>query len=122
MSHGPHELRVVEDAAEGLGTFIDSTHVGFAGDISCFSFNINKLVTAGGGGFLVSNNQDHVAKAMHLANQARTENVQFHHDDCGFNYRFSALNAGIGLAQMDNISEAIERKRKIQAFYRGLHR
>lgn len=113
----PLDMAIVEDTAEGLGTFVDGTHLGLRGDIGCFSFNVNKLVTSGGGGFLVSEDQSLVERARHLANQARTSAVQFHHDAVGYNYRFSALNAGVGLAQLENIEAAIRRKREIFACY-----
>lgn len=112
-----YNLTVIEDATEALGTyFIEGKYAGrFAGtigDIGVFSFNGNKIITTGGGGMIVSNNEDHLKKAKHLTTQAKVDEVYFIHDEIGYNYRMTNLQAALGLAQLEQLESFIETKMK----------
>ena len=115
---GRYELVTVEDAAEALGVSYRSTHVGSASHVSCFSFNANKIVTAGGGGMLLTGDQRVAARARALINQAKADSPEFVHTDVGYNYRLSNLQAALGCAQLSHLDEHIERKRQLARRYR----
>jgi dTDP-4-amino-4,6-dideoxygalactose transaminase len=117
-----HGVIVIEDAAEALGaTWTEGPLVGRAvgtvGEIGTYSFNGNKIITTGGGGMLVSQRPDWLARMRHLANQAREPGPFYVHDEIGFNYRLSNLTAALGVAQMESLPEHLERKRAIAARY-----
>jgi perosamine synthetase len=107
-------LAVVEDAAEGLGSFSDGKHVGTQGLVGCLSFNGNKIVTTGGGGALLFNNGELAAKAKHLSTTAKVPHSwDFVHDCIGFNYRMPNLNAALGCAQLEKLEEFLFAKRSL---------
>lgn len=110
-------LSVIEDATESLGASYKGTSVGNIGVASCFSFNGNKLLTTGGGGMVVSNNLDIVSLARHLSTQAKSDEVEYEHDMIGYNYRMTNIQAAIGCAQMEKLSEFVAKKRDIAAVY-----
>ena len=87
------------------------------GDIGCFSFNGNKIITSSGGGMVVTPYSDYAEKALHFATQAKEPVPYYSHDEIGHNYRLSNLCAAIGLAQFETIVERIALKRKIYSFY-----
>ena len=109
---------VIEDACEALGSEYKGAKCGTIGDIGCFSFNGNKIVTAGGGGMLVTNSDAYAQKARYLANQAK--NDQGEYDVGGFNYRMSNLQAAVGLAQFEHLESAIVKKRQIARRYEAI--
>lgn len=113
-----HGLVVIEDAAESLGTTYGGQRVGRLGDVGCLSFNGNKVVTAGGGGMLITDNPDWAARAKHLTTQAKADALEYIHDEVGFNYRLSNLQAAVGLAQMERLDEFLTAKRAIATRYR----
>ena len=115
-----HGVPVVEDATESLGARYRGRPVGSLGDIACFSFNGNKLVTCGGGGMIVTAREDWAARARHLTTQARTDAIEYDHDQVGFNYRLTNLQAAVGCAQMENLGERVAAKRRIADRYRRL--
>lgn len=116
-----HGLYVIEDAAEALGALYDGRHVGTFGDIGVFSFNGNKVITAGGGGMLVTNDPDLAARARLLVNQGRSiETLEYEHCEIGYNYRLTNLQAALGLAQMERLEQFLNAKRRNAAFYREL--
>lgn len=110
-------LKVIEDATEALGTYytkgkFESKFAGTIGDIGVYSFNGNKIITTGGGGMIVSNNDDYLEKCRHLSTQAKTDTVYFIHDEVGYNYRMTNLQAALGLAQLEQLENFIETKKK----------
>lgn len=113
-------IKIVEDAAESLGaTFPDGRQVGTAGELGCFSFNGNKLITCGGGGMIVTNDADLAQHCRHLTTQAKLPGPFYRHDAVGFNYRLTNVAAAVGLAQLEQIDTFLETKRKIAACYRS---
>ncbi len=114
---GKYELAVVEDAAESLGAAYHGNRVGCDGDVTCFSFNGNKTITAGAGGMLVTNNSHVAERARYLTTQAKDDPVEYEHHEVGYNYRLSNVLAALGLAQLEQIDAVIARKREIAATY-----
>lgn len=118
-----YNLYVVEDAAEAHGAEYFSNEdkrwkkVGAIGDIGCFSFYSNKIITTGEGGMIVTNSEEIYEKARLLRNLAFSKDVRFKHDYLGFNYRMTNLQAAIGVAQVDKIEKNIEKKRYIAKRY-----
>ncbi|NQU17117.1 MAG: LegC family aminotransferase [Candidatus Saganbacteria bacterium] len=110
---GKFDLRVIEDATESLGAFYKKRKVGTLGDIACFSFNGNKLITTGGGGMLVTNDESLAKRARYLITQAKDDQLEYIHNEVGYNYRLSNIQAAMGLAQMEKLDEYIEAKRKL---------
>jgi perosamine synthetase len=116
-------IRIVEDATESLGTSylnpeLQGKYAGTVGDIGCFSFNGNKIITTGGGGMLVTSIAEYAKKARYLTTQAKDDEVRYVHNEVGFNFRLTNVQAAIGVAQMERLPEFIESKRKIYAMYR----
>lgn len=114
-----HKLKVIEDGAEAHGAEYKGKKVGALGDIGCFSFYGNKILTMGEGGVLVTNDKAAAEKARLLRNQA-FEEPRFVHNQIGFNYRLTNLQAAIGLAQCEKIEEKVEKKREIGKWYSSL--
>jgi len=113
-----YRIRVIEDAAEALGSSYRNQPAGQFGDVSILSFNGNKIVTGSTGGALLSNDRTLIEKARKLANQSRSPDVPYyHHDSVGYNYQLSNLNAGIGLGQLETLEERMAKKRKVFDFY-----
>lgn len=113
-----HGVLVVEDAAEALGAhWADGRACGAAGDVAAFSFNGNKLVTAGGGGMLVTGDGRVAARARHLSTQAKLPGVGYVHDEVGYNYRLTNLAAALGLAQLSRIDEFLAAKARVATRY-----
>lgn len=110
-------LPVVEDAAEGLGAQLRDRPVGALGDISCLSFNGNKIVTTGGGGALLTDDDATAARARYLATQAKDDPLEYVHGDVGFNYRLSNPHAALGCAQLERLDDFVASKRRIAARY-----
>lgn len=113
-----HHLQVVEDAAEALGSFYQQTHAGTIADIGVLSFNGNKIVTTGNGGMVLCKDAEIAKKVKYLANQAKSDNEEYYHDEVGYNYRIQNTSAAIGLAQMEKIAFFLEEKQKVFNFYR----
>jgi dTDP-4-amino-4,6-dideoxygalactose transaminase len=91
--------------------------VGRLGDIACFSFNGNKVITTGGGGMLVTDNEAWATKARYLTTQAKDDPVEYIHNDIGYNYRLTNLQAAMGCAQLEQLDEYVAAKRRIAAAY-----
>lgn len=113
-----YDLWVIEDAAESLGATYRDRPVGQLGDIACFSFNGNKLITTGGGGMLVTDNAEWANRARYLTTQAKDDPEEFVHEEIGYNYRLTNLLAAVGCAQLEQLSEFIDSKRRIAETYR----
>lgn len=114
-----HGLRVIEDATESLGALCHDKMVGSIGDLGCFSFNGNKLLTTGGGGMIVTNDPALAEAAKHLTTQAKISTHEFIHDRIGYNYRLTNIQAAIGCAQLEQIGHHLERKIQIAERYRA---
>ena len=112
-----HGLKVIEDATEALGGKYRGTMVGALGDVSCFSFNGNKIITTGGGGMLNTNNEEWAHKAKYLTTQAKDDPIEYVHHEIGYNYRLTNLQAAVGVAQMENLDEYVRIKREIAGRY-----
>lgn len=117
-----HNLYIIEDATESLGCLYKDRYVGTIGDIGCFSFNGNKLITTGAGGMLVTNNEKWGENAKFLSTQAKVtnENKSFYHPEIGYNFRMPNILAAMGCAQLENIDEYIKIKRENAAYYNEL--
>lgn len=113
-----HNVPLIEDAAESLGTYYKGKHTGTFGDYGIFSFNGNKIITTSGGGMLVSNNEEKIAKARFWATQSRDQARHYQHSELGFNYRMSNVVAGIGRGQLKVLDQRVEKKREIFSFYK----
>ena len=112
-------LPVIEDATECLGASYRGERVGRGGDIACFSFNGNKIITTGGGGMIVTDNEAWATRAKYLSTQAKDDPVEYEHREIGYNYRLTNIQAAIGCAQMEQLDGIIAAKRRIAATYRS---
>lgn len=113
-----HGVPLIEDAAESLGTLYKGRYTGTFGDYGVFSFNGNKIITTSGGGMLVSNNEEKIAKVRFWSTQSRDPFPWYQHSELGFNYRMSNVIAGIGRGQLRVLDQRIEKKKYIFNFYR----
>lgn len=128
-----HNIKVVEDASESLGTYyntgtLEGRHTGTIGDVGCYSFNGNKIITTGGGGMLVADNGTYAQKARYLTTQAKDDAARYIHNEIGYNYRLTNIQAAVGVAQLERLSEFIAAKRENYNSYKktienivGLH-
>ncbi len=120
-------LALIEDATEAVGSYYTEgpfahRHAGTCGDVGVYSFNGNKIITTGSGGMLVSNHAGWLARAKHLSTQAKTDEVRYLHDEVGYNYRMTNLQAALGLAQLEQLEGFIARKKQLyDAYVRRLH-
>lgn len=112
------DIPVIEDAAEALGSRINSKLMGSFGLLSVLSFNGNKIITTSGGGALLSNSKDLIEKARFLATQARDAAPHYEHSQIGYNYRMSNICAGIGRGQMEVLEERVAQRRANFEYYR----
>lgn len=110
-------LIVIEDCAESLGASYKGRKTGSLADMACFSFNGNKIITAGGGGMIVTNNTRWAQKGKYLTTQAKDDPIEYIHNEIGFNYRLSNVQAAMGVAQMENLPGYVAAKRKIAERY-----
>ncbi len=111
-------LEIIEDSTESLGSTYKGKHTGTYGKIGVFSFNGNKIISTGGGGVIVTNDAAIAKRAKHITTTAKTSSLDYIHDEVGYNYRLVNVLAAIGVAQMEVLPEILERKRKMDAFYR----
>ena len=117
-----NKIYLIEDAAESLGTFFRHKrmrkHTGTIGDIGCFSFNSNKIITTGGGGMLVTDNKKFAEKARFLKFQAKKNTYYFEHTEVGYNFRLPNPNCGIGYEQMSRLNGFIKNKKNNFKYYK----
>jgi len=114
-----YELPLVEDAAESLGSYVGERHTGTFGICGTLSFNGNKVITTGGGGAILFDDDKLADKAKYLSTTAkRPHKWEFFHDELGYNYRLPALNAAMGCAQMEKLPGFLEKKRALAERYR----
>ena len=115
-------IAVVEDAAESLGTFYNSgkykgKHTGTIGKLGCLSFNGNKIITTGGGGMILTDDEILAEEAKYLTTQAKDDSIRYIHDEIGYNFRLTNIQAALGVAQLERLSEILQRKNEIYHFY-----
>lgn len=111
-------IALVEDAAESLGSYVADRHTGTFGLFGTLSFNGNKVITTGGGGMIITNDEALAKRAKHITTTAKIPHpFEFEHDEVGYNYRLPNLNAALGCAQMELLPWMLERKRKIAGQY-----
>ena len=120
-----YNLKVVEDATEALGTkYTDGKYkgkyAGTIGNFGCYSFNGNKIITTGGGGAITADSAEEVAHLQYLSTQAKNDPHYYIHDEIGYNYRMTNLQAALGVAQMEELEEFIARKQKNYNEYKNL--
>ena len=118
-----YNLKVLEDATEALGTYYTEgrykgKYAGTIGDIGVLSFNANKIITTGGGGMVVGDNEELVEKVRFLSSQAKKDTLYFIHDEIGYNYRMLNLQAALGTSQIDQLESFIETKIKNYEIYK----
>jgi perosamine synthetase len=111
------ELFIIEDAAEAHGAEYKGIKIGGIGDLSCFSFYANKIVTTGEGGMVLTRRDDQAERLRAMRNLCFRQDRRFYHTELGHNYRLTNLQAAIGLSQMEQIEEHIARKRRMGRFY-----
>ncbi|MBS1735203.1 MAG: LegC family aminotransferase [Bacteroidetes bacterium] len=114
-----HHLIVVEDSTEALGSNYKGKHAGSFGLLGTFSYNGNKIITTGGGGMIITNDEALAKKAKHLTTQAKSDAFEYIHDEVGYNYRLVNVAAAMGVAQMEQLPAFLKRKREIITFYKN---
>ncbi len=117
-----YNLEVVEDATEAIGTYYvegkyTGKYAGTIGTVGVYSFNGNKIITTGGGGMIVSDDEKLLQKAKHLTTQAKSDELYYTHDDIGYNYRMTNLQAALGLAQLEQLEDFVEIKKRNYKLY-----
>lgn len=120
-----YHIKVIEDATEALGTRytegpLAGKFAGTIGDFGCFSFNGNKIITTGGGGAITASSSDEVDHIRYLSTQAKNDTHYYIHNEVGYNYRMTNVQAALGVAQMEELDEFIARKQKNFEIYREL--
>ena len=103
-------LAVIEDASEALGSAYKGRRCGGLAPLGCLSFNGNKIVTSGGGGAILTNDETLARRARNLTTQAKEEGIEYIHNSVGYNYRMNNVLAALGLAQLETIEERVARK------------
>ncbi len=117
-----YNLVIIEDAAEAHGAEYKGQRCGSFGNISCFSFYANKIITTGEGGMVLTNNKEYAEKAKSLRNLCFRKERRFYHTKSGYNFRLTNIQAAIGLAQLERIDELVEKKRWIGHTYNEMLR
>ena len=113
-----YPLPIVEDSTEALGTTYKGKSAGTFSPMACFSFNGNKIISTGGGGVIVTNDEALARHAKHITTTAKASTDEYYHDEIGYNYRLVNVLAAIGVGQMELLPSFIQRKRACTAFYR----
>lgn len=118
-----YNLKVIEDATEALGTYYTEgvyagRYAGTIGDMGVYSFNGNKIITTGGGGMIVSDNDEYLKRAKHLTTQAKSDELYFVHDEIGYNYRMTNIQAALGMAQLEQLEAFIDIKQRNYNLYK----
>ena len=115
-------IAIVEDACESLGTFYNAgkykgKHTGTIGKLGCLSFNGNKIITTGGGGMILADDESLSEKAKYLSTQAKDDPIRYIHDEIGYNFRLTNIQAALGVAQLEQLPAILKRKKEIYDFY-----
>jgi len=113
-----YHIPMVEDSTEALGSTYKGKHAGTFGIFGTSSFNGNKIISTGGGGMILTNDEHLAKKAKHLTTQAKTDPFEYDHDEIGYNYRLVNILAAVGVAQMEQLPGFLKRKKEIDKYYR----
>ena len=113
-----YAIPLVEDSTEALGSFKNNKHAGTYGITGVLSFNGNKIISSGGGGMILTDDEVTAEKAKHITTTAKIDHIYYFHDEVGYNYRLVNVLAAIGLAQMENFESILKRKKEIDYLYR----
>ncbi len=111
-------IPIIEDSTEALGSFKNGKHAGTFGLTGVLSFNGNKIISTGGGGMILTNEKEIAKRAKHITTTAKTDPLDYFHDEIGYNYRLVNVLAAIGVAQMENFENILKRKKEIDSLYR----
>ena len=116
-------IKLIEDASESLGSkyskgTFKGKHTGTVGEIGCISFNGNKIITTGGGGAILTDDSKIADKAKYLTRQAKDDPIRYVHNDIGYNFRLTNIQAALGVAQLEQLKEILIRKKEINQFYK----
>ena len=103
-------IPIIEDAAEAIGSYYKGKHVGVFGEIGTLSFNTNKILTTFGGGAILTDNYEHYQKFLFWSTQSREEKLYYEHQEVGFNYRMGPINAAVGLAEWEDMSDRLKER------------
>jgi dTDP-4-amino-4,6-dideoxygalactose transaminase len=117
-------IPLVEDACESLGTVYNTgkysgRHTGTIGRLGCLSFNGNKIITTGGGGMILTDDEDLAEKTRYFTTQAKDDQVRYIHNEIGYNFRLTNIQAAMGMAQMEQLKKFLDRKREIFQHYQA---
>jgi dTDP-4-amino-4,6-dideoxygalactose transaminase len=117
-------IAIVEDACESLGTFYNAgkykgKHTGTIGKLGCLSFNGNKIITTGGGGMILTNDESLAEKIKYLTTQTKDDPIRYIHDEIGYNFRLTNIQAALGVAQLEQLPTILKRKKEIYDFYQS---
>ncbi|NQU88806.1 MAG: LegC family aminotransferase [Mariniphaga sp.] len=117
-------IAIVEDACESLGTFYNAgkykgKHTGTIGKLGCLSFNGNKIITTGGGGMILTGDESLSEKAKYLTTQAKDDPIRYVHNEIGYNFRLTNIQAALGVAQLEQLPGILKRKKEIYDFYQS---
>ena len=117
------KIAIVEDACESLGTFYNEgkykgKHTGTIGKLGCLSFNGNKIITTGGGGMILTDDEAIAEKAKYLTTQAKDDPIRYVHDEIGYNFRLTNIQAALGVAQLEQLPVILQRKKEIYKHYK----
>ena len=112
-------IPLIEDSTEALGSYKNGRHAGTFGLTGVLSFNGNKIISTGGGGMILTNDKEIAYRAKHITTTAKTDPLDYFHDEVGYNHRLVNVLAAIGVAQMENFESILKRKKEIDALYRS---
>ena len=117
-------IKIIEDSSESLGTVYKNgkytgRHTGTIGELGCLSFNGNKIITTGGGGMILTDNEEYAKKAQYLTTQAKDDEVRYVHNEIGYNYRLTNIQAALGVAQLEQLPEYLNIKNKNYRIYKN---
>ncbi len=113
-----YHIGIIEDSTEALGSYYKGRHAGTFGKIGTFSFNGNKIISTGGGGVIVTDDEALAKRAKHITTTAKASPMEYFHDETGYNYRLVNILAAVGVAQMEQLPDFILNKKAMDAFYR----
>ena len=111
------KIKIIEDVAESIGARVNNKLCGTMGDVSCFSFFANKIITTGEGGMLLTNKKNIYTKAKLLRDHGMSQKKRYYHKFLGFNYRMTSMQAAIGLAQLKKLNKILDKKKKKKNYY-----
>jgi perosamine synthetase len=115
-----YKITLIEDAAESIGSYVGKFHTGYRGKMAILSFNGNKIITCGGGGMILTNDERIAKRAKHITTTAKIPHAwEFIHDEVGYNYRLPNINAALACAQMENLPKFLKNKRETAENYKN---